>query len=425
MLRPSGYKSRLIDRKIAEYLSVFGAVCIEGPKWSGKTWSALNQSESVFYLDDPVGNFSNRTKTKLDPKFALEGSVPHLIDEWQEVPEIWDAVRFVVDQKGEKGQFLLTGSATPKRKGVHHSGVGRIATVRMQTMSLYETGDSSGMVSLQDLFAGSLVPVETGAVDLQKLIGLCIRGGWPQNISLSPKKAGLLPTEYLETVIENDIFELSAVNHDKRKMTALLHSLARNESTTVTNATLCRDMLKYDGETVDPRTVQFYLDLFTRLFLIHEQPSFNPHLRSSRRILQAPKRHFIDPSLAAAALRATPQMLLDDLETFGFIFEALCEHDLQIYADCLGGTLYHFRDERGNEIDAVVELPDGRWGAFEIKLGAHQIDDAAARLLKIRHMIEKDGGKSPSVLGVICGLTDFAYRREDGVCVVPITGLKD
>ncbi|HJJ47172.1 MAG TPA: DUF4143 domain-containing protein [Methanocorpusculum sp.] len=425
MLRPKGYKSRLIDKKIAEYLSIFGAVCIEGPKWCGKTWSSLNQSDSVFYLADPTGNFSNREKVKIDPKFALDGPYPHLIDEWQEVPGIWDAVRFAVDQNGKKGLFLLTGSATPHRKGVSHSGVGKIATIKMQTMSLYESGNSSGKISLQDLFSGNISPTDTGAVDLKKLIELCVRGGWPQNISLSPEQAGVLSKEYLQTVIENDIFELDGINHDKRKMTALLHSLGRNESTTVTNATLKRDMQTYSDTTIEIPTLLTYLDLFTRLFLIYEQPSFNPHLRSSRRILKTPKRHFIDPSLAVAALQATPQMLFDDLETFGFIFEALCEHDLQIYAESLGGTLYHYRDDRGNEIDAVIELPDGRWGAFEIKLGAHQIDNAAANLLKIQKIIEKESGKSPALLCVICGLTDIAYRRDDGVCVVPITALKD
>ena len=298
-------------------------------------------------------------------------------------------------------------------------------TRRVRTLSLYESSDSSGKVSLHELFTGNLRPVETGKIDLAYLSYLCVRGGWQQNLSVSPEKAADVPREYLQTSLENDVFALTSVNHDIRKMKAVLHALARHESTVISNAALLRDIKTCENIVISIPTLLSYLDIFTRLFLIYEQPSFNPNLRSSRRILQAPKRHFIDPSLAVAALDATPQMLMNDLETFGFIFEALCEHDLQIYAESLDATLYHFRDDRGNEIDAVIELPDGQWGAFEIKLGAHQIDAAADHLLKIQKIIEKEQGKSPSVLCVICGVMGYAYQREDGVFVVPITGLKD
>lgn len=364
-------------------------------------------------------------KANISPEFALAGSSPHLIDEWQEVPAIWDAVRFAVDKAGTNGRYLLTGSSTPKRKGVLHSGAGRIATLRMQTMSLYESGDSSGLISLNDLFAGTILPTDTGKVELMHLIELCVRGGWPQNIHEPPEIAREKTRVYLQTVIENDSAELSGIRHDRQKMKSLLHSLARNESTVVSNSTLMKDMRQYDNTSVEAPTVLTYLDVFSRLFLIWEQPSYNPHLLSSRRILKSPKRHFIDPSLAVAALGATSEMLFDDLETFGFIFEALCEHDLLIYAEALEGSLFHFRDEKGNEIDAVIELRDGRWGAFEIKLGAHQIDDAAANLCRIRDIIQKENGRVPSVLCVICGMTEIAYQREDGVYVIPITALKD
>lgn len=422
----SKYRPRVIDKKINEYLSAFGAICIEGPKWCGKTWTSSYHSKSEIMLGDPDGNFQNRKLAELSPSLVLEGDTPRLIDEWQEVPPIWDAVRYQVDQRTGKGQFILTGSATPNHKGILHSGAGRIAKLRMRPMSLYESGDSSGKVSLEKLCRGELTPNITGELNLKKLIELIVRGGWPGNLGLTLQQAALLPAEYLNAVIHDDVYRIDGIKRDISKMWLLLHSLARNESTTVTNKTLQRDIKAIDDEDIDRDTVAAYLDIFKRLFITDNQPPFSAKIRSSTRTRQAEKRHFSDPSLACALLKVTPAGLLGDLETLGFLFEALCERDLKIYAESFGASLYHYQDYANREIDAVIELPDGQWCAFEIKLGASQIDDAAENLKKIRDDLASDeNGKPPAQLCVLCGMTNSAYRREDGVFVVPITALKN
>ena len=419
------YRPRIIDKKIEEYLSVFGAVCIEGPKWCGKTWSSSYHSKSEIMIGDPDGNFQNRKLAEMSPSLVLEGETPRLIDEWQEVPALWDAVRHKVDQKNEKGQYILTGSATPNHKGIMHSGAGRIGRLRMRPMSLFESGASSGTVSLKDLCNGNLTPAMTGEVDLRKITELIYRGGWPGNTDTPIDKAGLLPNEYLKAVIEDDVYRIDGVKRDVSKMNLLLKSLARNESTTVTNKTLKADVKAIDDEDIDTDTISVYLDIFKRLFLLDNQPPFASNIRSSVSLKQAEKRHFADPSLACALLKATPDRLINDLETLGFLFEALCERDLRIYADYFDAKLYHYQDYDNKEVDAVVELPDGRWSAFEIKLGANQIDKAAESLIKLKKSIEKEGGNAPSVLCVICGLSNAAYIRDDGVFVIPITALRD
>lgn len=428
MLTPKPYRERLIDPQIAGLLQSFGAVCVQGPKWCGKTWSSLHQARSVTYMQDSTGNFSNRNLAMIDPNLVLEGETPHLIDEWQDVPAIWDAVRFAVDQDPQKGRFLLTGSSTPTRKGVLHSGAGRIATLNMTTMSLFETGDSTGQVRLAELFEGELPPTKTDPAPLPELIRLAIRGGWPANLD---SDGGLeVTTQYLQSVITDDAYRVDGVKRDLEKLEALVFSLARSTATTVSNRKLLQDMKKYQDVSVHENTVGDYLDVLAKLFLIWEQPSFHPNLRSSRRILRAPKRHFADYSLAVAALRATPQMLAQDLQTFGYIFESLVEHDLNIYAQAIGARLYHFRDEKGNELDAVVQLPDGRWAAFEIKLGAYRVDEGAQNLLRIAQLLDSEAQGNPaylapSFLAVICGTGDIAYTRKDGVRVIPITALRD
>jgi len=420
------YRPRIIDKQIEEYLPAFGALCIEGPKWCGKTWTSSCHSRSEILLGDPSGNFQNRKLAELQPSLVLEGETPRLIDEWQEVPTLWDAVRHSVDQRAEKSQFILTGSATPNHKGILHSGAGRIAKLRMRTMSLYESGDSSGKVSLAALCRGEMTPAMTGEVDLTKLIDLIVRGGWPGNLGLPTKQAALLPAEYLNAVIDDDIYRIDGIKRDTSKMRLLLRSLARNESTTVTNKTLRLDIKATDDEDIDPDTVAAYLDIFKRLFITDNQPPFAAKIRSSMRTRQAEKRHFADPSLACALLMATPEGLLNDIETLGFLFEALCERDLKIYAESFGAKLYHYQDYAGREIDAVIELPDGKWCAFEIKLGANQIEAAAKNLIKIQDKIASDeNGKPPGILCVLCGLSNAAYRREDGVFIIPITALKD
>lgn len=420
------YMPRIIDNKIKEYLKTFGAVCVEGPKWCGKTWTSSYHSKSEIFIGDPAGNFQNRKLAEMSPALVLGGEKPRLIDEWQEVPPIWDAVRHYVDQAPQKGQFILTGSATPNHKGILHSGAGRIAKLRMRPMSLYESGDSSGVVSLEELCHGELKPAMTGEVDLKKLIDLIIRGGWPGSINVPTEQAALLPTEYLNAVIDDDVYRIDGVKRNTTKMRLLLRSLARNESTTVTNKTLKNDIREVDDEDIDVETVKEYLDIFERLFITDNQQPFSTGVRSSVRVKQAVKRHFSDPSLACSLLKVTPASLLGDLETLGFLFEALCERDLKIYADSFGGSLYHYQDYQGREIDAVVELPDSQWCAFEIKLGANQIDAAAQNLLDIKNAFESDPkGKPPVVLCVLCGMANAAYQRPDGVFVVPITALKN
>ncbi len=419
------YKPRIIDKQVEEYLQTFGAICIEGPKWCGKTWTSSYHANSKFFLADPSGNFQNRKLAEIDPNTVLEGAAPRLIDEWQEYPPLWDAVRYKVDQSAQKGQFILTGSATPNHKGILHSGAGRIAKLRMRTMSLYESGDSSGQISLEALCNGTLTPAMTGEVDLKNLINLIIRGGWPGSLDLPLKQAALLPQQYLQAVIDDDVYRIDEVKRNTQKMRLLLMSLARNESTTATNALLKADIKEKDAQDIDANTVTSYLDIFKRLFLTDNQPPFASNVRSSVRVRQAEKRHFADPSLACALLKLTPEALLNDLETLGFMFEALCERDLRIYAESFGGTLYHYQDYKNREIDAVIELPDGKWAAFEIKLGANQIDQAAANLKQIQREFEEDKkAVPPSVLCVLCGLSNAAYQRPDGVFVIPITALK-
>ena len=419
------YRPRLIDNIIDSYLEAFGAVCVEGPKWCGKTWTSSYHCKSEIMLGNPDGNFQNRQLAQMSPSLVLEGETPRLIDEWQEVPQLWDAVRYKVDQSGNKGQFILTGSATPNHKGILHSGAGRIAKLRIRPMSLFESGNSSGDISLKDICEGRIEPKISGEVDLRKLIDFIIRGGWPANQETTLKQAAYLPIQYIRAVLDDDVYRIDNVKRDKHKMELLLRSLARNEATTVTNKKLKNDIKEIDDEDIDVETVSAYLDVFQRLFLTDNQKPFEAKLRSSIRIKQAEKRHLSDPSLAAALLNATPEMLLNDLNTLGFLFEALCERDLKIYAESFDAELYHYQDYNNNEMDAVIAMPDGKWCGFEIKLGANQIDMAAENLIKIKNEIKASGGIAPDSLCVICGLSNAAYQRPDGVFVVPITALRN
>ena len=309
------YKPRIIDKQVKEYLNTFGAICIEGPKWCGKTWTSSYHCNSEFYLADPAGNFQNRKLAEISPDTILDGATPRLIDEWQEYPPLWDAVRHKVDQTNQKGQFILTGSATPNHKGILHSGAGRIGKLRMRPMSLYESGDSSGHISLESLCQGKLTPVITGEVNLKDIITFIIRGGWPGSLNLPVKQAALLPQQYLQAVLDDDIYRIDDVKRNTQKMRLLLMSLARNESTTATNTLLKSDIKEKDGQDIDANTVTAYLDIFKRLFLTDNQPPFAPNVRSSVRVKQAEKRHLADPSLACALLKLTPAALLNDLET--------------------------------------------------------------------------------------------------------------
>jgi len=417
------YKPRIIDDKVKQYLSAFGAICIEGPKWCGKTWTSGFHSKSEFFVGDPANQFQNRKLAELSTDLILEGENPRLIDEWQEVPLIWDAVRHEVDKRSKKGQFILTGSSTPKRKGIMHSGAGRIGRIRMRPMSLFESGHSSGEISLQKLCQASFTQTLIKAPDLHSITEFIIRGGWPGNQDGTIEDAALLPADYLNAIVEDDMYRTDGIKRDKQRINLLLRSLARNVSTTATNRTLIRDIKDVDDKNIGKDTIADYLDLFERLYLTDNQRPFSSNIRSSIRVKQAEKRHFADPSLAAALLNVTPEKLINDLESLGFLFESLCIRDLKIYAESFGGQLYHYQDYNNNEIDAVIELSDGSWCAFEIKLGASQAEAAGDNLIKINKAIAKGGGKVPLVSCVISGLTNAAYQLENGVYVVPITAL--
>ena len=425
-LKKEGYITRLIDEQIETSLKTFSAVCIEGPKYCGKTWTALKYSNSVIYIGDPSKNFQNRTMARLDESSVLLGTNPRLLDEWQEVPSLWDAVRFVSDADNRKGKFLLTGSATPVHKGILHSGTGRISKLSMTTMSLHETGDSDGSVSLKKLFEGKLELTQSKSVDLDELIYLTIRGGWPSNIGLDEKACLNFSKAYLKTVIEDDIYRIDEIKRDQNKIRFLVKSLARNVSTIVSNKKLISDVKEQSEVPIANETLNEYLDILKRLFIIEEQPSFSANLRSTVKIGKNPKRHFADPSLAIAAMGLTNDQLKKDLNTFGFIFESFCYHDLKIYAESIGASIYHYRDKLNREIDIVIQLSDGRWGAFEVKLGNSQIDEAANNLIKLQKILENDSkADSPSILVIVSGQSNIAYTRKDGVMVVPIYALKN
>lgn len=439
VLTEDGYRKRLVDEEVDLALHAFGAVSIEGPKWCGKTWVALNHAESKIMLNDPANDYANLRRVQIDIETAFEGKRPHLIDEWQMVPSLWDATKFKVDFTQGDGNFILTGSSTVLPEYKHHSGAGRIGRIRMRPMSLFESGDSNGEVSLVSLFERpEKLCSSMQEIGVRKLIDLSVRGGWPKNVGKDVRYAAIAVKEYLSTIIE-DASRLDSRYSDMRKIELTLRSLARNETTLATTkkivadvaekGTVYLDHTKRDRpskENVSYKTVEKYIDILSRLYIIEDQPSFSPSLRSSVNVGKTVKRHLADPSLAVAAMGYTPEKLLGDMNTFGYIFESMCERDLDVYIRAHGGRLMHYRDAKGREIDAVVELPDGRWGAIEIKLGHNQVDSAAKELIKTdRWMKENDIPNPASFLCVICGMSEYAYRRDDGVYVVPITMLRD
>lgn len=422
----NNYKKRIVDEKVEEYLKLFGAVCIEGPKYCGKTWIGRHHAKSESLLYKKTGGTSNEVElAKISPEIILEGEKPKLIDEWQEATNLWDEIRYDIDRTGLKGQYILTGSSTPKRTGISHSGAGRFGKIQLRTMSLYESGDSTGDVSLKDICSGRKISKATGNVELRNLAKLIIRGGFPANISYSALDSRKMVSEYIKLIIDDDLNKIDGINRDKHKVKLLLKSLARNESTTVTNATLKNDIKEIDNEDIDIDTVSSYLDALDRLFLLDNDEPFSTNIRSSVRVKQAEKRHFADPSITCAILNLTEEKLINDLNLFGFLFESLVERDLKIYADSFDAKLYHYQDYRNKKIDSVIELEDGSWCAFEIKLGANAIEEAARNLINISNDIKKNNGIPPKVCCVICGMTNAAYQRPDGVYVVPITALKN
>lgn len=414
------YRNRLIDTLIKKHLSLFKAVCIEGPKASGKTWAAKQFSKSEIMLGDPSDSFSNRRLVSLDIMAALRGEEPHLIDEWQEVPAIWDAVRAEVDKDSRKGRFILTGSSTPVRKGILHSGTGRIPSIQLRPMSLYESGESSGLVSLsglfEDKFSGS---IDTGSVLLSNISKYIVRGGWPAAIDFSADDAVYFARAYVEGIIVEDIPRV-APSTDISKISRFMRSLARNESTTASRNTVRKDL---NGEISDD-TANNYMGILTRLFQIDDILPYSPSVRSSLRVKQMPKHHYVDPSIPAALLRLNVKSLMNDLETFGFLFESLVLRDLQIYSAVNGFNLYHYQDYRDNEVDAVVEADDGAFGLIEIKLGTGDIEKGIKTLIKTNKALIETTGRGASFLCVISGLIPYAYKDPSGVIIVPLTALK-
>ena len=422
-LRKKEYINRLIDKKIEEYLSIFGAVSIEGPKWCGKTWASLNHANSVVLLDDE----EIKEKAKLSLDLILNEEKPELIDEWNLIPEVWDAVRRKCDETTQKGNYILTCSTKltddEQKAKIHHSGAGRIGKIHMYTMSLFESGDSSGKASILDMYNNKLQNSLNDKITLEKLANLIIRGGWPSNINVNEEKANIIPKSYIEAILEKDIHDDK--KRDINKMTMLLKSLARNETTIASKNTLLKDIEDYanEKEIIESRvTIDDYLDILNRLHITENQNAYNENYRSPERVGKSVKRHFTDPSLACACLDLTKNKLINDLKTFGFMFEALVERDLRIYIEYLGGKLYHFRDNvTGLEVDSILEFDDGEYAAIEIKLGFRQVEEAKQNLLNFyNNMIKK-----PKFMCVVVGYTDvIAKDPETGIYIVPITALK-
>ncbi len=422
-LRKKEYIERLVDKKIEEYLSIFGAVSIEGPKWCGKTWASLNHANSVVLLDED----EVKEKARLSLDLILNDEKPELIDEWNLIPEVWDAVRRKCDATTEKGNYILTCSTKltdeEQKQKIHHSGAGRIGKIRMHTMSLYESGDSTGKASIQDMLNNNLKNELNDKITLNKLANLIIRGGWPSNIKTPEDKIGIIPKSYIEAILEKDIHDDK--KRDINKMTMLLKSLARNESTIANKNTLLKDIEQCanENEIIESRiTIDDYLDVLNRLHITENQNPYSENYRSPERIGKSAKRHFTDPSLACACLDLTENKLINDLKTFGFMFEALVERDLRIYMEYLGGKLYHFRDNvTGLEADSILEFSDGEYAAVEIKLGYHEVEEAKKSLLNLYNSMNK----KPKFMCVIVGFTDvIAKDPETGIYIVPITALK-
>lgn len=419
------YRPRIADNLLKELLSAFGAVCVEGPMWCGKTWTSMRQAASICPIGDSADNFAIRHRVAMDIDYAFTGNEPRLIDEWQIFPAIWDATRSHVDKRKGHGRFILTGSATPPNKGVYHSGTGRIASLRMRPMSLWESGASEGKVSLEAVCGG----VGIGIVDVRRpefrqLVELIVRGGWPEAVDAPFQQATQVPSAYIRSLLKRKMPETDGTQHSRKKIELLLRSLARNESTMASISTIRRDISEADGIEIDDKTLTAYLDYLDRLFVTENIRPFSPSLRSGIRIKQAEKRRFCDPSIAAALLRATPARLERDLNTLGLLFESLVLRDLLCYAEAFGASVFHYRDYEDREADAVIEMPDGEWTAVEVKLGVNQEDDAARNLLDLRRRIIAKGGHPPQSLAVVVGLSSAAYKRPDGVYVLPITALK-
>ena len=420
------YRARIADDNLKRKLEGKGAVLIEGPKWCGKTTTAEQLAASVLYMDDPERKQQNITMSEINPKRLLQGETPRLIDEWQLAPKLWDAIRFEVDHRGELGQFVLTGSAVPPdTKEITHSGTGRFTWLTMRPMSIYESGDSSGDVSLKDLFDG--VPVDgCSNLSFERLAFLVCRGGWPQAVDMRDEIALDQATDYLDAVIHSDINRVDNVQKNAEQVRRFMRSYARNQGSQTPNTVLAQDVAANDGAKIGDDTIGQYTSALRKIFVIEDMPAWNPNLRSKTAIRSSDTRYFVDPSIAVAALGIGPNDLINDLNTFGFLFETLCVRDLRVYADALNGSVYHYRDKDGRECDAVIHLRNGKYGLIEIKLGGDKLINEGVKSLKaMEAKIDTGRMNNPSFLMVLTGTGDYAYRRPDGVYVVPIGALKN
>ena len=418
------YLSRIADKLLAERLESSGAVLVEGPKWCGKTRTSLEASKSHLFMQDPDKKASYLKAADTKPSLLLKGETPRLLDEWQTAPVLWDAVRYAVDMRGEAGQFILTGSAVPKDNVVQHSGTGRISRFTMRPMSLFESGESNGTISLKSLFDENTDIEGFSELSIEKIAIAIVRGGWPASIGDNENVARRHAIDYVEAIINEDVNRVDGVEKNPARVRALLRSLARNVSTLATIKTLCDDIAMGNEEELSDKTVSQYLNALNRIFVTEDIPAWNPSLRSKTAIRTSAKRQFVDPSIAAAVMRITPDSLLDDFNYFGFLFESLCDRDLRVYAEAIDGQVFHYRDSSGLESDAVIALNDGRWAAVEVKMGAKEIEEAAKHLIELKNKVNTDKMREPSFLMILTG-TELAYKRDDGVLVVPIGCLKD
>lgn len=412
------YLPRIVDREIEDRLRSSGAIVIDGPKACGKTATARQHAKTEDLLDADVAAVQ---KMQVDPKLLLEGEPPHLLDEWQVFPELWNYVRRAVDERGTPGQFILTGSSTPGDDQTRHSGAGRFARIQMRPMSLLEIGRSSGAVSLAQLLVGAPSHTRDPGLTLDDLIAEVVRGGWPGNRDMATGDARRANRDYLDRIRRTDVRAVDGVRRDPERVGAVLRSLARNVATTVSLTTIAREASGASGTSVSDDTVADYLNALSRLMVVEDQPAWNTHLRSSHQLRRSPKRHFVDPSLAAAAMRATPANLRADLNTFGFLFESLVVRDLRIYAQALDGEVFHYSDQAGLEVDAVIDFGDS-WAAIEVKLGIGQIEEAASNLAAFRKRVDTSKRGEPAFMAIVVG-SGLGFVRADGIHVIPIGAL--
>ena len=417
------YLPRIADKVLDGALESSGAVLIEGPKWCGKTRTAQEKSKSALFMQDPDHTSSYLKAADTKPSLLLKGETPRLIDEWQLAPVLWDAVRFAVDQRRERGQFILTGSAVPMDNAARHTGTGRISRMLMRPMTLFESMESNGLVSLKDLFDGTTDGDCISELTIEDLAFALARGGWPESVGEKSSVALRQVYNYVEAVINIDISRVDDVEKNPARVRALMRSLARNVST-MANITTIQNDLAGDKETISNKTISSYMNALRRIFVVEDLPAWSPAMRSKTTIRTSPKRQYTDPSIAAAVLRATPGSLLHDFNTFGLLFESLCIRDLRVYAQAIDGEVFHYRDKSGLEADAIIHLKDGRWGAVEVKMGVSEIETAAKSLMTLRDKVNVDKMREPSLLMVLTA-TDYGYRRKDEVYVVPIGCLRD